>query len=306
MTNLPNLLPNLDTISLACPTCVNRYRNKKELLHHLRSSSDDLHKTFRYDACTPSIEPTLLAVGILPCPRACGALFDGGANCTSRPLEKHIEQGHSRNPGAAPLPRELDGPFIPTTTTSGTTALLSEAYQAATNPASAPVNSSAIAFCLAIADYTCLHMRTSGMQSTTALPTPSLSTLTPAIQDLLERAHSTRGVLLRDAAQEALLLFPTLVLGPQRLGASSSSVKAEIIARLDLWRRGHIPELTTGAKAQARLRPTITRSKSARAARRVACLIHENQTSWAASLAGSMGIADATLDTLNALPNLFP
>jgi hypothetical protein len=131
---------------------------------------------------------------------------------------------------------------MPTTTTSVTASLMSEAQQTTKDPASAPVNSAAIAFCLANADYTGLHMRTSNLQSAVALPTPSLSHLTPFIQDLLERAHSTRGVLLRDAAQEALLLFPTSVLGPQRPVASSSSVKAEMIARLDLWRRGHIPE----------------------------------------------------------------
>jgi len=108
MRNISNLPLNLDSTSLACRRCANHYYNKKELLHHLRSSSDELHKTFRNDACTSSIEPTLLALGILPCPRACGALFDGGANCTSRPLERHIETGNcrARNPGAVTLPRE--------------------------------------------------------------------------------------------------------------------------------------------------------------------------------------------------------
>jgi hypothetical protein len=149
-------------------------------------------------------------------------------------------------------------------------------------------------------------MRTSGLQPAAALPTPSLDQLTPVIQDLLERAHSTRGVLLRDAPQEALLLFPTLVLGPQRHGASSSSVKSEITARFDLWRRGLIPELTARAKAQAQLRPQGNRRKSARAARRAARLIRKNQFSRAANLAGSLGIADATLDTLHSLPSLFP
>ena len=37
MRNITNLPPNLDSTSLACPTCANQYRNKKELLHHLRS-----------------------------------------------------------------------------------------------------------------------------------------------------------------------------------------------------------------------------------------------------------------------------
>jgi len=103
-----------------------------------------------------------------------------------------------------------------------------------------------------------------------------------------------------------LLLFPTLVLGPQRPGASSSSVKSEIPARLDLWRRGLIPEVTARAKAQAQLRSQENRIKFARATRRAARLIRKNQFSRAANLAGSLGIADATPDTLRALLSLFP
>jgi hypothetical protein len=59
-------------------------------------------------------------------------------------------------------------------------------------------------------------MRALGAQSAAALLVLSLSVLTLVITDLLKRAHSSRGTLLRDAPQEALLLFPTLVLGPQR------------------------------------------------------------------------------------------
>ncbi len=132
--------------------------------------------------------------------------------------------------GAALLPRELDGPYMPTTTTGVTRALMSEAQQAALDPSLVPVNSATFAFCLANVAFTAQHMRTSGLHSATALLSPCLAQLTPVIKDLLERAHSTRGVLLRDAAQEALLLFPTLVLGPQRPGVSSSSVKAEVSA----------------------------------------------------------------------------
>jgi len=42
------------------------------------------------------------------------------------------------------------------------------------------------------------------------------------------------GEALREAAWDALFLFPTLVLGPQKPGASSSTVKLEVAARLDL------------------------------------------------------------------------
>jgi hypothetical protein len=57
-------------------------------------------------------------------------------------------------------------------------------------------------------------MRTFGTQYVAALPALALGTLIPVIADLLSQAHSTRGVALRDAALETLLLFPTMVLGP--------------------------------------------------------------------------------------------
>ncbi len=136
MTDILHLPPHLASTTLACPTCANLYSNKKELLHHLRTSSDEIHKTFRYDASNPAIKPALLAPGILPCPRGCSAFFDDGTTRTSRPLERHIELAKCRAlcHGAAPLPRELDGPFMPTTTTAVTAALMAEAQQAASDP----------------------------------------------------------------------------------------------------------------------------------------------------------------------------
>jgi hypothetical protein len=69
-------------------------------------------------------------------------------------------------------------------------------------------------------------MQTSETQSAAALPALALALLTPVIADLFKKAHSTRASLLRDAAQEALLFFPTLVLGPQRPNVSSSIAKS--------------------------------------------------------------------------------
>ncbi len=94
-------------------------------------------------------------------------------------------------------------------------------------------------------------------QSVAALQAQTQAQLIPIISALIRRAHSTRGVILRGAAQEALLLFPTLVLGPQRLGASSFSVKTEVNTSYDLyWRRGDVKELARRAKSLAKNRPT--------------------------------------------------
>ena len=88
--------PSVTTSSLVCPICENIYHRRKELPHHLYTSTDEPHKTFRYHACALANASRLLELGVLPCPLACGALFDGETTCTSRPLEAHIACGSCR------------------------------------------------------------------------------------------------------------------------------------------------------------------------------------------------------------------
>ncbi len=114
----------------------------------------------------------------------------------------------------------------------------------------------AISFCHAHPDFIASHMNTSRAQMAAALPAHALNLRTMVIANLVERAHSTCGTLLRDAAHETLLVFPTLVLRPQCRGASSSSVKTEVTARLDLLRGGLFVDLALCAKVQARARPS--------------------------------------------------
>ncbi len=56
----------------------------------------------------------------------------------------------------------------------------------------------------------------------------------------------------------------------------------------------------------ARQRPTTYQNKRAHASRRVSCLNHKNQFARADSLASSLGVANATPDTLKSLLHLFP
>ena len=126
-------------------------------------------------------------------------------------------------------------------------------------------------------NFTATHMKTSRAKFAVALHAPPLTALLLLITYRAERAHSTRGTLLRDATQEALLVFPTLVFGPQRPGATSSSVKMEVNARLDPWHRGLLDDLVIRDKAQARARPSSHKSKTARDTRRVVRFIHKHQ-----------------------------
>ena len=97
-----------------------------------------------------------------------------------------------------------------------------------------PPHTAAVKFCTTNPDFTPLHLRTSGCQSAVNIPKPSLQQLLPVLTELLTKAADVRGTVLREAAWDALFLFPTLVLGPQKPGASATAVKAEIATRLDL------------------------------------------------------------------------
>ena len=68
-----------------------------------------------------------------------------------------------------------------------------------------------------------------------------------------------------------MFMFPTLVLGPQKAGAASSTVKAEINAKLDLLNSGQMDELA--ARAKNMTWSPSGRDKSQRVARRAAQLL---------------------------------
>jgi len=114
MHERPRDPPLVATSSLACPIFAATYIRKKELLHHMRTSADEPHKSFRYDACALVNAPRLLALGILPCLLACGALFDWGKIRTSKPsgCPHSRKTRRARRPGASPPRRELDGPYM--------------------------------------------------------------------------------------------------------------------------------------------------------------------------------------------------
>ena len=162
---MPDLAPSsLATTILACPLCSSTYSKRKELLHPLRTSSHEIHKTFRYDASAHANASNNLALGVLPCPLAHGAVFDGGSTRTSKELDAHIARGTycTRRLGSLPRPRELDGPFLSPTTRGVTAALDCVASRARDDPTASPLNLAAISFCLNIPDLTATHMKTSG------------------------------------------------------------------------------------------------------------------------------------------------
>ena len=95
--------------------------------------------------------------------------------------------------------------------------------------------------------FTPIHLKTSGCVSAASLPKTYLHQLLPNITDLLTKAITTTCEVL-EATRDALFLFPTLVLVPQKSGAASSTVKSEMAARIDLWNKGKLEELASRAK----------------------------------------------------------
>jgi hypothetical protein len=120
----------------------------------------------------------------------------------------------------------------------------------------------------------------------------------------MNKAADMQGEVLREAAWDALFLFPTLVLGPKKPGASSKAVKSEIAAKLDLWNKGQLD--TLAARVKSAIRPPSGKSKAQRATRRAAQLLRKNQFVRVATLSGSLGVADITEDTIKAISPLFP
>ena len=147
------------------------------------------------------------------------------------------------------------------TTIAGVKAsLATQAQQTMSYPSLAPPYSAAIEFCSTHPDFAPMHMKLSGCQSSVAIPKPSTAALLHGVTHLCDKAADTRGDVLREAARDALFLIPTVVLGPHKPGISSSVVKAEVAARLDLWNRGLLDVLVD--KAKANIRPPSGRSKS--------------------------------------------
>ena len=201
--------------------------------------------------------------------------------------------------------REVDGPFLPTTMGGMQAALSDMAREAATHPHPAAPHAPVIFFCLTNPTFTMDHLRTSRAQSSASLPGPCRSLVTSVVTSLFKQDVNTRGDSLRTAAWSLVFLFSTLVLGPNRPGAPSSVVKAETEARLDLWQRGELAALASRVAAARMDLPQRDRSKKAKATRRASTLLRHNQFARVAGLADNKGIADATQDTIDAIPDMF-
>jgi hypothetical protein len=114
MTTPPNIQPQR-ALSFSCPPCLSAYPTRKLLLEHLRTDPEIEHKTLRFGATESPMYPLLKQQGVMACPRGCGAFFNGGDQCISKPLKLHTGRGRCRDRRPSAAPAELNGPYMATT-----------------------------------------------------------------------------------------------------------------------------------------------------------------------------------------------
>ena len=139
----------------------------------------------------------------------CGAYFNGGEHGVSKPLEFHARRSNCRDRRPLATPAELDGPYIATTIAGVRTTLTDHTRTAKPDPHKAPPHSAVVEFCCENPGFSPVHLRTSGCQSAVALPKPCITMILPVVTDLMNKTGDVRGEVLREAAWDALFLFPT-------------------------------------------------------------------------------------------------
>jgi hypothetical protein len=75
------------------------------------------------------------------------------------------------------------------------------------------------------------HIKHGRVVTATRIPLPAMDLITAAATDVMEKANNLSGIL-RTAAMDAVMLFPSLILFPHEKGACSSRVRAEVKRRL--------------------------------------------------------------------------
>jgi hypothetical protein len=149
------------------------------------------------------------------------------------------------------------------------------------------------------------HLRTSGAQFAASILGPSKALITITASTLFLQVVTMRGDALHTVARSLVFLFPTLVLVPHRAGSPSSSAKAETEAKIVFCQRGELRELTSKVVAARLEHLPGNCSKKSKVDRRATTLLRHNMFARAAGLAVSKGLANATQNTLDAIPDMF-
>ena len=166
--------------------CEGNFTSRKELLGHLRTAPGEHHELLRRQGMTSQHHPTLLTMGVICCPKACGSYFDGGTSNTSKPLAAHVATNKCRSRQSARhnMAREVNGSFLPTTMGGIHAALDDRVGEATVQPNMVAPHAPTINFCLMNPTFTMEHLRTSGAQYASSIPSSSKALVTSTFTSL--------------------------------------------------------------------------------------------------------------------------
>ena len=130
-----------------------------------------VHEALRRQGLASPHHSTLMALGVMCCPKACVAYFDGGANNISRHLAAHVAANKclSRLKSRHSRTRELEGPSLSSTMAGIHDALRDIAMQARAITIHVVPHAHVFTFCLRNPSFTMEHLRTSGAQSAASI-----------------------------------------------------------------------------------------------------------------------------------------
>ncbi len=165
----------------------------------------------------------------MPCPLGCGAVYDGGRLGSSRHYDANVDKRSCKK-------GEATGPWCPTTVT-GIQQAARERLAAGSSVPELVSASNAITHCLLHSGFMKDHIKHGRVVTSTAIPLPALDLITAAATDVVEKANNLSGIL-RTAAMDGVMLFPSLIMFPHEKGACCSKVRAEVKRRLTLWGAG--------------------------------------------------------------------
>ena len=102
--------------------------------------------------------------------------------------------------------------------------------------------SNAITYCPLYSGFMRDHIKHGRFITSTGVPLPALDLITAAATDAMDKANNLSGIL-RVAAMDAMMLFPSLVLFPHEKGVCNTQIRAEVKRRLTLWGAGNLESL---------------------------------------------------------------
>ena len=114
--------------------------------------------------------------------------------------------------------------------------------------------SNAITHCILHSGFIRDHIMHARVITSTGILLPALDLITAVATDVITKANSLSGIL-RVAAMDAVMIFPSLILFPHVKGACNSLVRAEVRRRLALWGAGSLDSLAALARAARAQRP---------------------------------------------------